>query len=80
MKKAELELLKIVRCFHRFSSCDRADMASSHRLGPRQRHAIGQFFWVTELRPGVAFETRGAAVDAARAVLASQQTLAAEAA
>lgn len=72
MKKAELELLQVVRCFQRHSHETRADMASSHRLGYRQRRRVGEFFWVTGLVPGLAFDSRGRAVAAARKALAEK--------
>jgi hypothetical protein len=70
MKKAELELLGVARHFCRYTSEQRADMAAWHRLGPVQRYAVGHYFWTTEYAPGVGFDTRGRAVDKARAALA----------
>lgn len=69
MTNAELARLKVVRCFERYTSEQRAGMASSHRLGQYQRHATGRFYWITELVPGRAFDTRGEAIRAALAVL-----------
>lgn len=61
------ERKRVVRCFHAFTSEQRANLAASHRLGHRQRAAIGQFFYVHPGFPGTAFATRKAAVMAALA-------------
>jgi hypothetical protein len=53
------------RCFQRFTHHERADMAASHRLGHRQREAIGEFFFIHPLAPGLAFPTRKRAEEAA---------------
>lgn len=53
------------RCFQRYSNIDRADMAASHRMGHRQREAIGEFFYTHPLVPGLAFPTRTRAEQAA---------------
>jgi hypothetical protein len=71
--KAELEELKIVRCFQRYSHEQRSNNAASHRQGYLQKRRSGEFFYVSELIPGIGFPTQGRAVEAARKVLASQQ-------
>lgn len=40
----------VVRHFHRYSPEQRATHAASHRLGHRQRHAVGEHFY-TPPRP-----------------------------
>lgn len=58
----------VTRCFQRYTSEQRADMASSHRLGHRQREAVGEFFYINSMFPGRAFSTRKAALEAAEVV------------
>jgi len=55
----------VTRCFQRYSAEDRASCASSHRLGHRQRAALGEYFYVASNVPNTAFPTRGQAVRAA---------------
>ena len=57
----EIATPTITRCFYRFDAGQRADHAASHRLGHRQREAIGEFYWVTDAVPGIAFPSRKAA-------------------
>lgn len=59
------ERKRVVRCFQRYSSEARANHASSHRLGHRQRQAVGEFYYVHPNVPGRAFSTRMAAAVAA---------------
>ena len=69
------------RNFQRFSAEQRANMAASHRLGYRQKQAIGEVFWSHEWRPDVAFSTRRAALEAGYvAYIAAAQVAAREAA
>lgn len=62
--KAERKL--VTRCFHKYSSETRADLAASFRLTQNQRRSIGHYFYVHPAFPNTAFETQG---DAARAAL-----------
>lgn len=59
------ESKKVVRIFQSFTSEQRANHASSHRLGHRQRQAVGEFFYVHPAIPDRAFPTRSAAARAA---------------
>lgn len=45
------------RCFQRYTSEQRADLAASFRLGPRQRAAVGEHYYVHEMLPEVCFPT-----------------------
>jgi hypothetical protein len=58
------EAKKVTRCFQHYTSDQRANHASSHRLGHRQRQAVGEFFYVHPAVPGLAFSTRGQAARA----------------
>lgn len=51
------KLYKAQRHWQKFTHDQRADMASSHRLGHRQREATGEYFYTHELCPDVAFDT-----------------------
>lgn len=55
------EARRVIRCFQRFTHEQRADMAASHRLGHRQREAIGEPFYMHPDIPNNAFPTRRAA-------------------
>lgn len=59
------ERKRVVRCFNRYSSEQRANHAASFRLGHRQREAVGEFFYTHPDVPGRAFPTRKAAAMAA---------------
>lgn len=59
------ESRRVVRNLQRYASEQRADLAASHRLGHRQRQAIGEFFYTHPDVPGLAFPTRSAAARAA---------------
>jgi hypothetical protein len=59
------EAKKVVRCLQHYTSEQRASHAASFRLGHRQRHAMGEFFYIHPSVPGIAFRTRGAAAHAA---------------
>lgn len=61
----ELEKNEPVKHFQRFTHEERADRASSHRLGFRQRTQLGTSFWTHPKVPGIAFQTRKAALQAA---------------
>jgi hypothetical protein len=63
------EAKRVVRHLGRYSSEERASRAASHRLGHRQRGAVGEYFYTHPDVPGLAFSTRGAA---ARAALRTQ--------
>lgn len=68
--KSELEVLDVVRCFQRYTPEQRANLASSHRTGYRQRKCAGEYYYTTSFSPGIAFPTQGRAVEAARAAIA----------
>lgn len=53
------------RCFQRYSHTARTNIQASHRLGQRQRAAVGEFFYVHPLAPGLAFPTKKQAETAA---------------
>ncbi len=55
----------VVRHFQHFTSEQRADRAASHRLGHRQRQAVGETFFSHPAVPGRAFTTRRQAAQAA---------------
>jgi len=57
------------RHFQHYTSEQRADRASSHRLGPRQRLAVGEYFYTHPDVPGRSFPRRSRA--ARSAVLAT---------
>jgi hypothetical protein len=59
------ETKRCVRGFVQYSSETRANHAASHRLGYRQKQAIGMTFWTHPDRPGVCFPTRKQAALAA---------------
>ena len=59
------ERKKVFRCFQPYSSETRANHASSHRLGHRQRESVGEFFYTHPAIPNRAFLTRKAAAIAA---------------
>lgn len=65
--KAEAE--RVIRCYQPYTSEQRAGHAASHRLGYRQRVAVGEFFYIHPALPNRCFDTRGLA---ARAALAKQ--------
>lgn len=71
LTNAELEVLGIARCFQRFTDDQRANMAASHRLGYRQRQAVGDFYYTTTFAPGIAFSTQRQAARAAQAAIAN---------
>ncbi len=55
----------VIRHLQKFTPEQRADRASSHRLGHRQRGAVGSYFYTHPDLPGRSFDTRGAAARAA---------------
>jgi hypothetical protein len=59
------ERRRVVRCFQHYTSEQRADRASSHRLGHRQRTAVGHYYYTHPDVPNLAFPTRTAAARAA---------------
>lgn len=59
---------QVVRHFQRYTAEQRADRAASHRLGPRQRQSVGEYFYTHPDVPGRCFPTRGRAAQAARDV------------
>lgn len=50
-----------VRCFQKHTSEQRATLASSHRLSQQQRQSVGEFYYVHNMVPGIAFPTAKAA-------------------
>lgn len=56
------------RIFMRYTPEQRADHASSHRLGRRQREAVGEFFYEHDMIPDRAFPTAKTATTRAYAV------------
>lgn len=68
------------RCFQRHSSETRAMMASSFRLGRRQRQSVGEYFYTHAMIPDRAFSSAGLATTAAHAVyLEAAKTLSVDA-
>ena len=55
------ELFRASRGFQRYSSEQRANHASSHRLTQNQRISVGEYFYAHVHAPGIAFPTRQAA-------------------
>lgn len=64
-ERVKQEAREVVRCFQRFAAEQRANQAASHRLGHRQREAIGDYFYIHPKVPGRAFTTRRGAACAA---------------
>lgn len=56
---------KPVKHFQKYSHTERSDRSASHRLGYRQKLAVGEVFWSHPAVPGIAFHTRKAAAEAA---------------
>ncbi len=54
-----------VRNMHHYSSEQRASHRASHRLTPRQRGAVGEFFYTHPMLPGRSFATAKLATRAA---------------
>jgi hypothetical protein len=52
---------RVERRFQRYTSQQRADRAASHRLGHRQRQAVGEWFYTHPDVPDLAFDNRWAA-------------------
>lgn len=61
------------RCFDKYTSAERSNKQASHRQGHVQKHAVGEFYYVSDLVPGIAFPTRGRAEAAEMAVIAKQR-------
>ncbi|MFI7608487.1 SprT-like domain-containing protein [Micromonospora sp. NPDC049366] len=59
------EMKRVVRHFQRFDADTRANRAASHRLGPRQRQAVGEHYYSHPDVPDVAFPRRKDAAEAA---------------
>ena len=68
-----IERARVVRRFQRYTAEQRASRAASHRLGPRQRHAVGESFYTHPDVPRAAFDSKDRA---ARAGLAAVQAAA----
>lgn len=58
------ERARVVRHFQPYTAEQRADRAASHRLGHRQRAAVGEHYYTHPDVPDVAFRTRTAAARA----------------
>ncbi|MFI6129471.1 hypothetical protein [Micromonospora sp. NPDC051141] len=69
-----LEAKRVVRQFQRYTSEQRADRAASHRLGHRQKTALGEHFYTHPGLPGVAFDSRKRAAETAHRKLGQQPT------
>lgn len=67
------EARRVRRIFQGYTSETRAMHAASHRLGHRQRGAVGEYFYVHPERPDVCFPTRKAAVLAGLAAQAERE-------
>jgi hypothetical protein len=52
------EMKRVTRCFQSYTSEQRANHADSFKLGIRQRHAVGEFYYVHPDVPGKAFPRR----------------------
>lgn len=65
------DLPRAERGWHAYDSHQRATRRASHRLGTRQREAVGVAFWTHAALPGVCYPTRAAAERAAVAALAA---------
>lgn len=59
------------RCFQRYTSEQRADHAASFRLGWRKRQAVGEFYYVHDMVPDIAFPTAKMATTRAYQVFVS---------
>lgn len=68
-----VDIPSAVRGFQRYSSETRANMQASHRLGFRQKEAIGEAFWTHPFCPGVCFPTKSAAYRAALRTLVAAE-------
>jgi hypothetical protein len=67
------------REFHRHTSEQRSNLAASHRLTPRQRSAVGEFFYTHPMLPGVGFPTAKIATTRAYALYQASEQIAAAA-
>ncbi|HXE63146.1 MAG TPA: hypothetical protein VN519_06370 [Bryobacteraceae bacterium] len=63
---------KATRCFQRYDHNARADRYASCRMGHRQREAIGEYFYVHDFAPGLAFPSQGQAVSRAHRNVVAQ--------
>jgi hypothetical protein len=52
------EMKRVTRCFHSYSSEQRADLAANFRAGYQQRRSIGEFFYTHPDVPNRAFPRR----------------------
>lgn len=66
---------KPVRCFFKYTSECRTDRVASHRLGHRQRAAIGEFYYTTPFIVDRAFSTAKSAKIAAHRVIVKNALL-----
>lgn len=59
------------RIFQRYDARTRTNLMASHRTGHRQRHRVGEYFWVHPYTPGIAHPTRSGAIRAALSTVAA---------
>lgn len=52
------EMKRVTRCFQAYTHEQRSNHADSRKLGIRQRHAVGEFYYVHPDVPGIAFPKR----------------------
>jgi hypothetical protein len=66
------KLFPAVRHYQAYDHLSRADRAASHRLGHRQRHAPGEFFYTHQLLPDVCFPTAAQTTEQAYSIYLTQ--------
>jgi hypothetical protein len=70
---------EVVRHFQRYTSEQRANLAASHRAGPRRRAAVGEYYYTHPSLPKRSFPSRNAAAKAAAELSAAQMAASAKA-
>lgn len=55
------DIPKAVRCWQKYDHNTRANLASSHRVGFRQRDSLGEYYYIHPLAPDRAFDSPSAA-------------------
>lgn len=63
------------RCFQRYTPEQRAGMMSSHRLGHRQREAVGRYFYTHPMLADRAYDTAKRATTLAYAQYCAEETI-----
>ena len=66
------KLFPATRNFDKFTAEQCANHASSHKMGFRQRQAVGQFFYTHKLCPSIAFDTAQQATERAYEIYLAQ--------